>query len=350
MAETEDLLEHAGWIRALAGRLVGEDDADDLVQETWAAALGHGPRRAGPTGPWLSGVLRNLARMRGRSEANRGAREASVASGDPLPSANELAQRAELQRRLVDSVLRLEEPYRATLLLRYYEGLTPAEIARRRGEPAATIRSRLHRGVERLRSELDQEHGGREAWAATLMPLAFSAGAAAPALPLTGAVLMKGAVAGAFAIGVGLAVIVAMKAGGEEAEGGSELLAQNAGASEGVAGVDNAADGEPDLAAHTDLEDDLLSSAAAEVREGDPRGLVETEDDTSAVDEPTASFAGRVVDEETGEPVPFYRFDMVLGAFVVPLETDAEGGLPPRRSCRRGSSRSISSATATRRT
>lgn len=58
----EELLEHAAWIRRLARRLVqGEARADDLVQETWLAALRAAPR-GGPLRPWLARVARNFAR------------------------------------------------------------------------------------------------------------------------------------------------------------------------------------------------------------------------------------------------------------------------------------------------
>src|SRR5205814_10341316 len=44
-ATPEELLAHAGWVRALARELVRDaSTADDLVQETWLAALRHPPR------------------------------------------------------------------------------------------------------------------------------------------------------------------------------------------------------------------------------------------------------------------------------------------------------------------
>ena len=63
-----DILQHAEWVRRLALALVkNPDDADELAQETWEAALSRPPREAGPLRPWLAGVVRNLARMRARS-------------------------------------------------------------------------------------------------------------------------------------------------------------------------------------------------------------------------------------------------------------------------------------------
>jgi RNA polymerase sigma factor (sigma-70 family) len=169
----ELLLQHAGWVRRLAAELVGDGHAaDDVAQETWLAFFLRPPDTGRPLRPWLARVVRNRAAMRRRARANRDAREAEVARPEALPSAGELVERAELQRTLVDAVLALEEPYRETLLLRYYEGLTPAEIGARRGLPGATVRSHLHRGHEQLRARLDRAHGGdRAAWAALFFPL-----------------------------------------------------------------------------------------------------------------------------------------------------------------------------------
>ena len=208
MANPEDLLKHAGWLRGLARTLVADAQAaDDLVQDTWVAALREPPR--GEPRPWLGRVLRNAARARFRGEGRRVRRERAAAHYEVLPSADELAARMELQRTLVDVVLGLDEPYRSTIVLRFYEGLSAAEIARRRGLPGATVRSHLKRGLDEMRRRLDEGHaGGRAAWSAICLPwlstkpaLATDPGAAATTLFLgaltmsTGAKLALGAAA-----------------------------------------------------------------------------------------------------------------------------------------------------------
>jgi hypothetical protein len=90
-----------------------------------------------------------------------------------VPSAERLAERLEIHRELAEAVSRLEEPFREVVLLRYYQDLTSAEIARRLDEPAGTIRWRLKTGLDRLRVALDERRGGaRRAWMAALIPLA----------------------------------------------------------------------------------------------------------------------------------------------------------------------------------
>src|SRR5262245_2004586 len=76
-------------------------------------------------------------------------------------------------RRVVSSVLALEEPYRDVVLLRFFEDLPPREVARRLGVPTETVRTRTRRALDRLRERLDAEHGGdRAAWSAALAPVA----------------------------------------------------------------------------------------------------------------------------------------------------------------------------------
>lgn len=177
MESPETLLEHATWLRRLAAGLVGDRTlADDIVQDTWVAALGSPPGQGRPLRPWLARVVRNAARFRWRSDANRAAREAATAGNRDAvtPTSEELLARHELQQLLAKLVGELDEPFRATILLRYAEGLEPTQIARRLSIPAGTVRWRIKEGLERLRLGLDTEHGGnRKAWLLALAPIAL---------------------------------------------------------------------------------------------------------------------------------------------------------------------------------
>lgn len=52
---------------------------------------------------------------------------------------------------------RLGDRYRAVLILRYWSGLTPAQIARLLDEPEGTIRNRIFRAHQHLRAQLGDE-------------------------------------------------------------------------------------------------------------------------------------------------------------------------------------------------
>src|SRR5262245_3236583 len=171
----EQALAHMAWLQGLARSLASNAaDADDLVQETWLAALRHRPDAQRPLRPWLAHVLQNFARLRWRAEGRRAEREATAQddlAAPPTPA--QLVEETELQSRLAAFVVELSEPYRTTILLRYFRGLSAAEIARRESIPAATVRTRLARGLEMLRRRLDDAHGGnRAAWVAIVLPAA----------------------------------------------------------------------------------------------------------------------------------------------------------------------------------
>jgi len=80
--------------------------------------------------------------------------------------------RVEAQRRVVDAVLRLDEPYRAVVIGRYFEAASVDELAARLAAPRETIRTRLRRAVERLRQELDASDSPTGPnWRAAFLPV-----------------------------------------------------------------------------------------------------------------------------------------------------------------------------------
>lgn len=166
-SDLSELLRHAEWVRVLATRLV-RDDRDDAVQELWLSAIKNPPESSRPAKPWLAKVLQNAARKRFRDETTR-ARNEAPSSIDHEEGPEALVGRVQLQQRLVQRVLELEEPFRQMVLLRFFEGLSSAEIAERLQVPAGTVRWRLKEALDRLRVSLDAE--GREAWRLSLVPL-----------------------------------------------------------------------------------------------------------------------------------------------------------------------------------
>ncbi len=171
------ILAHARWLRSLAANLVADPaSADDLAQDTTLAALRSDPEPDRPLKGWLATVLRNLRRQRWREELRRTARESEAARDEAVPSAAELVERLQSHRRVVEAVERLDEPYRSTVLLRFFEERPPREIAERLGIPEETVRTRLKRALAILRRRLDAEKGadGRS-WALALLPLGTGA-------------------------------------------------------------------------------------------------------------------------------------------------------------------------------
>lgn len=207
----QQLLAHQAFLQRLAVELVG-GEADDLVQEVWQRALERPPRfeasaTGGPLRAWLARVARNLASNRWRGEARRVAREQDLAREACVE--DELEERLAWRKELVSTLEGLDAPYREALLLRYFEGLAPRDIARRQGTPLATVKTRLRRGLEQLRCALDRRHGGERAtWMSALAGIAAPARAGRWLSPLRiGATLMGTTMKVSVALLVGAACV-----------------------------------------------------------------------------------------------------------------------------------------------
>ena len=183
--QIDDLLIHADFVRGLARDLVRDPNgADDLAQEAWVCALQTPPRHATALRGWFATLVQNLRLNIERGDRRRRAREARVEPPLATASAEQILEREQVRERLVRAVMQLDEPFRTTVLLRYYEELPTAAIARRLGVPGATVRTRLSRGIARLRELLDERHGGGRAW---LAPLATWAPESTPGIAVLAA-------------------------------------------------------------------------------------------------------------------------------------------------------------------
>ncbi len=166
----EQLLRESSWVRRLALQLAGDAaGADDLEQDTWLRALARPPRGGQPVRGWLATVMRNRQAHRRRAEQRRLHHERCAARPDR--GDHDLLERIEAQRAIAALVLALDEPYRTTIVLRYFESCGPAEIADRQGVPVATVKTRLARGLQRLRDQLKRQHGRDTPWLLALAPL-----------------------------------------------------------------------------------------------------------------------------------------------------------------------------------
>lgn len=165
----ELLLAHSDWVRRLAVELTGDPAlADDLVQETWTSALRRGPREASAPRAWLATLLRRHLRQFRRGEGRRSAREAAVARPwtQDVPVGEDVELR-ERRRVLIEAVLALREPYRSTVLERFFQDHSVEEIAGQSGLSISTVSSRLTRGLGQLRGRLAPR---RERWLPALLP------------------------------------------------------------------------------------------------------------------------------------------------------------------------------------
>ena len=149
---------HAPMAMRTAALLGAGSDAEDVVQEALVKAFGsldrfHVDR---PFRPWLLRIVANEARNAHRSAVRRSAREERDARGlaawldDPSVDVTE----REAKEAVLAAVARLPEALRRAVVCRYLLELSEAETAVVLAVPRGTVKSRLSRGLGRLRDDL----------------------------------------------------------------------------------------------------------------------------------------------------------------------------------------------------
>lgn len=136
-----------------------QEAAEDLLQAALERLLKHWKKIDGDPEGYLRRTLYNLAadgwRRRTTSIAGLRRLRAGQAGGAGSPAPTELV---DLRDALVRLMLRLPARQRTVLVLRYWEGLTEAEIAEQLGCPVGTVKSAASRGMARLRDLHVTEH------------------------------------------------------------------------------------------------------------------------------------------------------------------------------------------------
>jgi len=170
----DDLLVHSDFVRSLACSLVKDQHrAADIEQQTWLMALENPPATNKPAISWLAKVIRNITINFYNKEKIYSKHLKAASNGSSLTDTNKIVEKEEIRRNLIETVLRLKEPYRTAIVLRYYDGLKPREISKQLDMPVERVRSHLKRGLNQLRQKLDAQHdGSRTKWLMALTPIA----------------------------------------------------------------------------------------------------------------------------------------------------------------------------------
>jgi RNA polymerase sigma-70 factor (ECF subfamily) len=147
----------------LAYLLLGDaDEAEDVAQETFVRVFRALERfdPARPMLPWLLSITANLARNRRRSTGRFfGALQRLVHENPGSGNAEENGHEQRWQSQaLWEAVKRLNYNDQQVVYLRYFLELSVDETAQAMAIPTGTVKSRLHRAIERLRSVIEQEY------------------------------------------------------------------------------------------------------------------------------------------------------------------------------------------------
>lgn len=135
---------------------------EDAVQAAFIRAWTHRKsfRPDAPFWPWFRQLVVNEALRLARRES----REVPAESGpveeagpDPDADPSERLNARETIQRLTRALDQLSQAQRAALVLRYYEGLSEAEIARLLGCSIGTLKRHLYEARQRLRSWLGDD-------------------------------------------------------------------------------------------------------------------------------------------------------------------------------------------------
>ena len=151
---------HSGYVMGVALRVLRDpQEAEEVVQDVfwqlWKGQIRYDSRR-GRLRTWLFTIARNraldrLRRRRPEADDPEIALAQAAAPDDP-----ELDARSrERYRRLQAALGTLASEQRQAVELAFYGGLSHSEIASHTGEPLGTVKSRIKRGMARLRDALD---------------------------------------------------------------------------------------------------------------------------------------------------------------------------------------------------
>jgi RNA polymerase sigma factor (sigma-70 family) len=154
---------HAPVAVRTAALLGAGSEAEDVAQEAFVkayAALGRF-RTGAPFRPWLLRIVANETRNLHRSAGRRAAREQRAwAAAEPLlvRGGQDVAGAvlgSARREALVAGLARLSVPHRQVVTCRYLLDLDEAETAAVLGWPRGTVKSRLHRALAALRTDLE---------------------------------------------------------------------------------------------------------------------------------------------------------------------------------------------------
>ncbi|WP_245674230.1 MULTISPECIES: sigma-70 family RNA polymerase sigma factor [Actinoplanes] len=152
---------HYGRIFAYAARRLGRDVAEDVASETFLVAFSRiaGYDMSRPdAAPWLYGIASNLIARQGRAESRRYRALSRLVPDDTVDGYDDVIagrlDAATERGRLATALARLSGPDRDALLLVAWAGLSQPEVAAALEVPAGTVRSRLHRARQAMRTAL----------------------------------------------------------------------------------------------------------------------------------------------------------------------------------------------------
>jgi RNA polymerase sigma-70 factor (ECF subfamily) len=143
-----------------AGILKNAEDADDVAQEAFVRAYRSlaGYRGDGTFGAWIARIARRMAIQRAatmRRNATVGEPSMEIWATDDEANPERRLMKTQHAAALRSAIDALPADQREVLELRFYRDMPVEAIAAATHTPIGTVKSRLHRGLARLRHQTD---------------------------------------------------------------------------------------------------------------------------------------------------------------------------------------------------
>jgi RNA polymerase sigma-70 factor (ECF subfamily) len=151
---------------SLALRVLGNtDDAEEVTQDVFERVWRHAPsfdNARGRFGTWLMSMTHHVAvdtvrkrQRRPQSVEGEAAEQATRVLADMRSDVVETTMRSMQAEQVRNALRSLPAPQQQAIEMAYFGGLSHLEIAAKLGDPLGTVKARIRRGMDRLRSALE---------------------------------------------------------------------------------------------------------------------------------------------------------------------------------------------------
>lgn len=151
---------YSGALRLTGSRADAEDTAQEAFLRAYRALGTYEAERIRELRlrEWVWTIAANLCRNRARSARRHPEEElpSEAPAADPDPGPEALAMAASGAECLAAQLARLPWAQHSAVVLRHVSGLSYAEVAAALGRPAGTVKADVHRGLQQLRTLLEE--------------------------------------------------------------------------------------------------------------------------------------------------------------------------------------------------
>ncbi len=150
-------------LRVLGFREDAEEVVGDVYSKAWTGAGTYDARR-GKVGAWLTGIARNrsIDQLRARGKGRLGQALSETEAYNSIEEFKKSVAAFEDKESIREALRTLPPDNRRPIELAYFSGFTMPEVAQYLGHPVGTIKSRIRKGLTKLRAAVAASAGGSQ--------------------------------------------------------------------------------------------------------------------------------------------------------------------------------------------